>query len=67
MIEEAKELIKLGNPTSWAKTKENKGNVDRMADILCQLAQVNRADCGWCARGEVFKHLRKWLEGNGHL
>jgi hypothetical protein len=65
-IQEAVDFVKLGNPTSWAKTKENKSRVDRMGMLLHVLAGV-RVECSWCARGEVYKHLRKWLEGNAHL
>jgi hypothetical protein len=66
MIEQAKKLVRGGNPTGWPKTKENKAKVDEMGRILSNLAGVH-VECSWCARGEVYKHLRKWLEGNGHL
>jgi hypothetical protein len=65
-IEEAVGIVKLGNPTQWPKTRENKSRVDKMGMLLHQLAGVG-VECSWCARGEVYKHLRKWLEGNGHL
>ncbi len=66
MIGRAIELVKLGNPDKWAKTRDNKSIVDEMGGILSNLAGVN-VDCSWCARGQIFKHLLKWLEGNGHL
>jgi hypothetical protein len=65
-IQRAVEIVKSGNPEGLPKTKDNKRVVDEMGRLLSSLASVN-VGCSWCARGQVYKHLRKWLEGNGHL
>lgn len=65
-IKRAVEIVKSGNPEGLPKTKENRAVVDEMGGLLASLAGKN-VECSWCARGQVYKHLRKWLEGNGHL
>jgi hypothetical protein len=66
MINEAINLIKQGDPSNWPKTKENKQRVDKMGGILHSLTG-DYVDCAWCNRTAVYKHLKKYLEGNGHL
>jgi hypothetical protein len=66
MLERAVEIIKSGNPEAWPKTKENKERVNELARFLHSVTG-DYVECGWCNRGAVYKHLKKWLEGHGHL
>jgi hypothetical protein len=66
MLERAVEILKSGNPENWPKTKENKEKVVEMARVLKGLTN-NCVECSWCARGEIYKNLVKWMKGNGHL
>lgn len=60
------EIVKSGNPEGWPKTRENKTLVDELGKIL-QGITGQYVECSWCNRGAIYKHLKKWLEGNGHL
>lgn len=64
--ERAVEIVRSGNPEGWPKTKENKAKIEEMAKVLQSLTGVY-SDCSWCARKEIYKHLKKWVEGNGLL
>jgi hypothetical protein len=66
-IQRAVEIVKTWKPNEWAKTRENKAKAVEMAELLTQLSGASGWCGSWCARNEIFKHLRKWLEGNAHL
>jgi hypothetical protein len=66
MIEEAVSIVRIGNPAFWSKTKETERIVNRMGEILKALTG-EKVQCTWCARKEIYKHLKKYLEGHGHL
>jgi hypothetical protein len=66
MIEEAKQIIKEGDPGFWAKNKENILNVNKMGKVFIHLTG-KKIDCTWCARSEIYNYLKRWLKGNGYL
>jgi hypothetical protein len=67
MISEAIEIIKLGDPVKWKKSKEARDRVQRLENVYRKIFNDKSNICGWCSRGEMYKHLKKYLEGNGHL
>lgn len=66
MIQEAIEIIKQGSPSDWPKAKANKAKVNRLHVVYVNLTG-QKVECPWCARVEMYRHLKKWLEGHGHL
>lgn len=65
-LERAVDIVKSGSPEGWPKTKENEEKVREMVRVLKSLTGCN-VECSWCARIEVYKHLKKWVVGNGLL
>jgi hypothetical protein len=65
-LAEVVEIFKSGKPEEWPKTRGNKEKVNGIARFL-QDVTGEYVECSWCNKEAIFKHVRKWLVGHGHL